>query len=35
VAEFGVVTRALLAIARDGVDDRGLALRICRACCGG
>jgi hypothetical protein len=35
VAEFGVVTRALLAIARDGVDDRGLALRICRACVDG
>jgi hypothetical protein len=35
VAEFGVVTRALLAIARDGVDDRGLALRICQACVDG
>jgi GAF domain-containing protein/ANTAR domain-containing protein len=35
VAEFGVVTRALLAIARDGVDDRGLAMRICRACVDG
>jgi GAF domain-containing protein len=35
VAEFGVVTRALLAIARDGVDGRGLAMRICRACVDG
>jgi hypothetical protein len=35
VAEFGAVTRALLAIARDGVDDRGLAMRICRACVDG
>ena len=30
-----MVTRALLAIARDGVDDRGLAMRICRACVDG
>jgi GAF domain-containing protein/ANTAR domain-containing protein len=35
VAELGVVTRALLAIARDGVDDRVLAMRICRACVAG
>jgi hypothetical protein len=35
VAELGVVTRALLAIARDGVDDRVLAMRICRACVDG
>jgi len=35
MAEFGVVTRALLAIARDGVDERGLAMRICRACVDG
>jgi GAF domain-containing protein len=35
VAELGVVTRALLAIARDGVDDRALAMRICRACVAG
>jgi hypothetical protein len=35
VAELGVVTRALLAIARDGVDDRLLAMRICRACVAG
>src|SRR5918994_398145 len=35
VAEFGVVTMALLAIARDGVDDRALAMRICRACVDG
>jgi len=35
VAECGVVTRARLAIARDGVDERGLAMRICRACVDG
>src|ERR687890_2622976 len=35
VAELGVVTRALLAIARDGVDDRVVAMRICRACVDG
>lgn len=35
VAEPGAVTRALLAIARDGVDDRALAMRICRACVAG
>lgn len=32
MAERGAVTRALLAIARDVVDDRQLAERICRAC---
>jgi len=32
VTELGAVTKALLAIARDGVDDRELAMRICRAC---
>jgi hypothetical protein len=35
VAEFGGVTKALLALARDGVDDRALAMRICRACADG
>ena len=35
VAELGVVTKALLAIARDDVDDRVLAMRICRACVDG
>jgi len=35
VAELGAVAKALLAIARDGVDDRGLAMRICRACVDG
>ena len=35
MAELGVVTRALLAIARDGVDDRVVAMRICRACVDG
>jgi GAF domain/ANTAR domain len=35
VAEPGVVTRALLAIARAGTDDRALAMRICRACVDG
>src|SRR5215212_5917391 len=34
VSELGVVTRALLALARD-VDDRVLAMRICRACVDG
>src|SRR6476660_2929966 len=32
MAELGVVTRALLAIARDVTDDRALAGEICRAC---
>jgi hypothetical protein len=32
MAELGVVTRALLAIAREGQDDRRLAEQICRAC---
>src|SRR6476469_960264 len=32
MAELGVVTKALLAIARDTSDDRVLATRICRAC---
>jgi hypothetical protein len=35
VAEFGAVTKALLAIARDGVDDRELAMQICQACVDG
>ena len=35
VTELGAVTKALLAIARDGVDDRELAMRICRACVDG
>ena len=35
MAELGVVTRALLAIARDGIDDRVLAMGICRACVAG
>ena len=35
MAELGAVTKALLAIARDGVDDRELAMRICRACVDG
>jgi hypothetical protein len=35
MAELGVVTRVLLALARDGVDDRALAMRICRACVDG
>ena len=35
VAELGAVTKALLAIARDGVDDRELAMQICRACVDG
>ena len=32
VAERGVVTRALLEIARDGGDERALAEQVCRAC---
>jgi hypothetical protein len=32
VAELGVVTRTLLAIARDTKDDRALAGEICQAC---
>jgi hypothetical protein len=32
VAEFGEVTRAVLAIARVGADDRAIAAQICRAC---
>jgi hypothetical protein len=32
MADLGVVTKALLAIARDTSDDRVLAMRICRAC---
>jgi len=35
VADLGVVTKALLAIARDTVDEGGLAMRICRACVDG
>ncbi len=35
MAEVGVVTRALLDIARDVGDDRALAARICRACAEG
>jgi GAF domain len=35
VADLGVVTKALLAIARDTMDDRVLAMRICRACVDG
>jgi hypothetical protein len=35
VAELGAVTKALLAIVRDGVDDRELAMQICRACVDG
>jgi hypothetical protein len=35
MAELGVVTKALLAIARDTRDDRVLAMRICRACVDG
>jgi hypothetical protein len=35
VPELGVVTRALLAVARDGTDDRALARTICRACVDG
>ncbi|MHA6623151.1 GAF and ANTAR domain-containing protein [Pseudonocardia sp. DLS-67] len=33
--ELGAVTRALLTIARDGTDGRGLAQRICEACVDG
>ena len=35
MADLGVVTKALLAIARDTMDDRALAMRICRACVDG
>lgn len=35
MAALGVVTRALLAIARDSSDDRSLASRICQACVDG
>jgi hypothetical protein len=35
MSELGVVTKALLAIARDTRDDRVLAMRICRACVDG
>jgi hypothetical protein len=35
VAEAGTVTRALLELARDDVDDRDLAGRICKACLDG
>ena len=35
MADLGVVTKALLAIARDTIDDRALAMRICRACVDG
>ena len=35
MAEFGAVTKSLLAIVRDGVDDRELAMQICRACVDG
>ena len=35
MADRGVVTRALLAIARGDVDDRALAMRICRECVDG
>ena len=35
MADLGVVTKALLAIARDTVDEGGLAMRICRACVDG
>ncbi len=33
--ELGTVTRALLAIGADGVDDRPVAARICQACVAG
>ncbi|HLU58117.1 MAG TPA: GAF and ANTAR domain-containing protein [Pseudonocardia sp.] len=33
--ELGVVTRALLGVARDGLDERALAETICRACVDG
>jgi hypothetical protein len=35
VSEVGTVTRALLKIVRDGMDDRRLAGRICQACLDG
>jgi hypothetical protein len=35
VPELGVVTQALLAIARDNSDDRVVASRICHACVAG
>ena len=35
VAEVGTVTRALLELARDDVDDHDLAGRICQACVDG
>ena len=35
MAELGVVTRSLLAIARGNSDDRVLAARICQACLDG
>ena len=35
MAELGAVTRALLAIAREGQDDRRLAEQICQACVAG
>ncbi len=35
VAELGTVTRTLLGIVRDGVDDHALAQRICEACVDG
>ena len=35
MAELGTVTRALLRIARDGIDDHTLARRICQACVDG
>lgn len=35
MAELGAVTKVLLAIARDAVDDRQLAMRICQACVDG
>ena len=35
MAELGAVTKALLAITWDSVDDRELAMQICRACVDG
>jgi len=35
MAELGTVTRALLGIARDGIDEQVLARRICEACVAG
>lgn len=35
MSQLGVVTRALLAIARDDADDQVVAARICRACVDG